>query len=900
MNPDSQGSGRSDGDGGNGKALSEESLYRGGLVKQARQSAKAGLPPGSTGEGIHPLAISRPVSPPSPPTFSSNEIPRYPEPPPQAGQLSALPLRSAQRPPPETSTAGWSPPTPQQWPQQWDSVGPPTANIPREERSLGKGPPPRRPPRPSYVPPLLPDSLAERFRVLQQQYQEPREPYSPDQESLSSASIRPLASSSGSMSYFPIPAVAPLNIQQKRILGPPPSARKGSSSYYPQNSLVTSIPEEISEAHGPLASSHVVSSGWGDEPPGHPVGESILEEQEPNTTNPSTDTRGSRIRGHDESKGLGPVDSRKGKRRKRSSKMAGSGKFQSEKGFRAGEIYDPLKGSRRPHPKDLTPGTRSRDTAMQMGPHQPRGRTDELVAPPPLPGNSPFPSPTSPLPDVPLMQARPGSRGAVDPRVNQIMGHLEKGGAIPSNSTVSPQTSTSSSRSDQISKRPPRLNLSREGETRASQTSLPELIRRATRLAANLERARTASRTGLMDILGASAKSSRAGSISDILAAFPSPSIGTPPSARWQSSTRTKSSMVRDQAPPMPDSKNEGGPKGSRSRKCCGMPVWVFVLLLAILVLLIAAAVVIPITLIVLPRTRNNPPSLASCKKNVPCGNGGTPVVADKSCGCICANGFTGKACATVRDQNCIFTDIDVGQSGYVYQNATVGNGIARLLAGAKSNFSIPLDSTILLSRFSSTNLSCTAENLLVTFNERSQRRSLPMQFVMPEIDLAEKASFLLHPPLPQTTRPPSHPHHHLPRVAALAQPAGGAAITSNDIIFAAPSVTTYIPPSPATATGTSIEPSPSSSSPNDSSPESIPAKALDFARVVVLFVFQERNLNNAVAANKRLQTVLADPKTWNATPVPAADTILVDFSTWTVDLGNGSVYGPGPGTSGV
>ena len=898
MNPDTQGSGRPDG--GDGK---EESLHRGGSRKLARQRAKADLPPLSTGYGTRPLVISRPVNSPSPPTPGPTEIPRYPEPPHLAGQ-SSLPGGSIQRSPSEVRTAGWSPSTSPQWPQQWPQqgypAGPQTANSPTQERSLGKGPPPQRPPRPSYVPPLFPpDSVAERFRLLQQQYQEPREPNSPTQESPSSAFIRPLSTSSGSIPDFPVHAVAPLNFQQRRILGPPPSARKGSSSYYPQKSLVTSIPEEISEAQA--SSSHVVSSGWDDSPPEHHVGERILEAQEPITISPSTDRRGSRIGDHDESTGLdGPTNSRKGRRKKRTSQPTGSGRFQSEEAFRAGDIHDPSRDGRRLHPKALTPGTRPRDTTIEMEPH-PRGRTDErnataasLFSPPPLPGNSPFPSPTSPLPDVPVMQAYPGPRGAVDPRVNQIMGHLEKGGAIPSNPTVSPQPSMTSSRSDRISKRPARLNLSRDGESRASQTSLPELIRRATRLAANLERARTASRTGLMDILSASAKSSRAGSISDILAAFPSPSIGTPPSARWHSSTRTKSSLVRDQPPPLPDSKKEGGTKKSKSRKCCGMPVWVFILLLGILVLLIAAAVVIPITLIVLPRTRNNPTNLASCKKKFLCGNGGTNVVVDKSCRCICANGFTGAACATGRDQSCIFTDIKVGESRTVYQNATVGDGIARLLAGAKANFSIPLDSTILLSRFSSNNLSCEAENLLVTFNQNSQRRSLPMQFVIPEFDLAEKSSFLIHPPLPQTTRPPSHPHHHLPRAAAADY---GGAVTSNDIIFAAsstpPSDATPTPSRP-TATGTSVKPSPTSSSPNDSSSQGIPAKVLDFARVAVLFVFQEKTLNVAIAANKRLQTVLADPKTWNSTTVVSIDTILVDFSKWIVDLGNGSIYGPG------
>ncbi|KAG9528566.1 hypothetical protein KCU79_g23242, partial [Aureobasidium melanogenum] len=49
------------------------------------------------------------------------------------------------------------------------------------------------------------------------------------------------------------------------------------------------------------------------------------------------------------------------------------------------------------------------------------------------------------------------------------------------------------------SKRPPRLNVDavREAEARGSLTSLPDLIRRATKVASNLDRGRTASRLGL-------------------------------------------------------------------------------------------------------------------------------------------------------------------------------------------------------------------------------------------------------------------------------------------------------------------------------------------------------------------------------------------------------------------
>ncbi|KAG9924008.1 hypothetical protein KCU98_g21711, partial [Aureobasidium melanogenum] len=75
------------------------------------------------------------------------------------------------------------------------------------------------------------------------------------------------------------------------------------------------------------------------------------------------------------------------------------------------------------------------------------------------------------------------------------------------------------------SKRPPRLNVDavREAEARGSLTSLPDLIRRATKVASNLDRGRTASRLGLNffddDAPQAHASDNRrSGSLSDILA----------------------------------------------------------------------------------------------------------------------------------------------------------------------------------------------------------------------------------------------------------------------------------------------------------------------------------------------------------------------------------------------
>ncbi|MCJ1268733.1 hypothetical protein MMC22_008621 [Lobaria immixta] len=911
MNPGSQTSGRSVGD--NVRRLNE-SAQGGGSGNGAKAGARAGPSPESARAETGTVRMDR-ANQPSPQMSGPSRMSRYPEHPLQGGQVPIPPLRPTYRPPPPTiRTQGLTSPNRQHWPQPQGYPHERQTTGPTQERPPTRGAPPQRPPRPAYVPSMHPsDTPGDRFHQLQPQFQKPRHPNqppvyredglqnSPYRESPSNPT-RPSASPFANLPDFPLPAVAPLNVQQPRrsaSFGPPPSARKGASSYYMQNSFVAPIPEEISEAHPSFASSHAMPQSWDDVHPNQYQGEGIYGEYP--ARSPGIDGPGSRLGDHDESTQLvRPPSSGKQKRKKKMVQTTELDRTKSGKATAGAAINDSSDGNRL-YPKALTPVAMASDAAIEMGSKQrgdTGGRNDATTAlVPPSPGNSPFPSPTSPLPQVPHMPPHPGSQSMADPRVQEILGNIEKGTAISSSGDVSPLTSGSFV-SERTARRPPPLNLSltKEGE-RASQTSLPELIRRATRLAANLERTR-ASKAGLMDLLGGSTKSSRAGSISDMLAAFPSPSIATPPSVRWPPSSMTKSSTTKGQAPQLPDSKAEGAPHKSKARKCCGMPLWIFVLLLAIVVLLIAAAVVIPITLIVLPRMRHGAPSLASCKEKALCRNGGTNLVVDNSCGCVCANGFTGSTCINPPDESCIFTDIKIGGARTVYQNATVGSAIPRLFFGASSNFSIFLDSTTLLSRFSATNLTCIEENVLVTFDGKAQRRSLPMQFVMPNVDLVKKA------PLPTAPQFPAHtiaPQRLAPRAESIAGTVSSDVATSNGILLAVtptivPEASPTISQSTANPTGATSKPSPAPSSspspPGESTSNGIPVRAFDFARVAVLLIFQETNLNIAVSANQRLRFALENPKTWNLSAIFATDAILVDFAKFTVDLGNGTTVG--------
>lgn len=221
--------------------------------------------------------------------------------------------------------------------------------------------------------------------------------------------------------------------------------------------------------------------------------------------------------------------------------------------------------------------------------------------------------------------------------------------------------------------RPPQLDMEavRDSEARGSITSLPDLIRRATRLAANLDRGKTASRTGLFDMFNAEKKEQRrrSGSISDILASFPLPSRGTPDGtrteSRWPSPFPSKLNQRMSHLASHESGSSTQLPRSGR--RCCGMSLCIFIVIMLLLAILIAAAILVPVVLIVLPRQRQaatnatGPSSLANCPASAPCQNGGISVVSGDTCRCVCTSGFTGNRCVTVADPGCTTTDMRTG-----------------------------------------------------------------------------------------------------------------------------------------------------------------------------------------------------------------------------------------------
>jgi len=372
-----------------------------------------------------------------------------------------------------------------------------------------------------------------------------------------------------------------------------------------------------------------------------------------------------------------------------------------------------------------------------------------------------------------------------------------------------------------------------------------------------------------------------------MLASFPPPGLATPserPSrmSRWPSPfANTALSRGQTASPNSPSASAK-----QRQRKCCGLPLWAFILLIIALVLLIAAAVVIPVTLIVIPRQHqhgsSNDNALAQCQKQLTCANGGTNVFMSNSCRCVCVNGYTGSQCTIAADDGC--TTADLSSSNADYRNATLGSSIPRLFKGAESNFSIPLNSSALLSLFSTTNLSCTSENALVTFNGQSKRlaRSVPLL----DIEAALVEPFTVLPTPTPTPRPHlskekrGNSYAYSYASSTLLAPSSSSAphtMTSNGIIMAAPT---------GTATAANSAATPSALVVDDA--------MLDFARISVLFILQQTmQLDTAVSAQAGIQSLFSKGEK-GAQTVKVGGGITVDFSAMQVMLSNGTAVGRG------
>ncbi|OXV06313.1 hypothetical protein Egran_05918 [Elaphomyces granulatus] len=439
--------------------------------------------------------------------------------------------------------------------------------------------------------------------------------------------------------------------------------------------------------------------------------------------------------------------------------------------------------------------------------------------------------------------------------------------------TSTPNSGTQGGRSDL--RRPQNRNLDGD-DIRASQTSLPELIRRATKLASNLDRGKTASRVGILDMLNGSRSASsplnrRSGSISDILASFPSPRI-TPNSelrSSWPLHSKETGGDFKSAFSPNPTTC-----PSKQKRQLCGMPLLCFIVLCFLVLLLILTAIIVPIMFFVI---RRNPTPQASstpwgtCQDSTPCMNGGISIQPDNVCACLCVEGFSGSQCTVSGDTSCSTTDISNGTSGN--QNVTLGNALPRLFNISNTDFGIPLDQSDILALFSVNTVSCTNQNSLVTFNGvRAVRRSPRSHFEYPIL-----------PPEP-TERPAVGDGNDdesgrgiFARQEAIA--------TANNIVFE-PSQ-----PLSSTLTSTNTSPTTTQMASSTSSP-SVPRRVLDFSSIAILFIFEQTNtISAASAAQTQIQSFLTNMSA-NLYALNTTGNFILNFVDFTIALSNGTTVG--------
>lgn len=400
--------------------------------------------------------------------------------------------------------------------------------------------------------------------------------------------------------------------------------------------------------------------------------------------------------------------------------------------------------------------------------------------------------------------------------------------------------------------------------------------------------------------------------LSDMLAAFPPPAHPAPSTTR-----RSFRDSIRQQVQswPLPLNLNRStnsmqesmpgfGPSRAQSnekpgRRCCGLPLWGFIVVLIVVLLLIAAAIVIPLEFLVIRKQNASSAAQAAlqqCQSQLTCANGGTHVVNQGVCSCLCTNGFTGSDCTVPGTTGC--TTISLAGNN-APKNVTVGNAIPRLLQQAQTNFSIPLSDTEILAKLNAGGLSCSAENALVTFDGKAVREGSALSVVSDSSGPVNVANVINGVILTTVTimvggrTTITIPFVAPPTQSAGVQDGGGNGVTtsiaassafSTTITLRRPTSTTSAPSYPASDIPTSTSTvtttmTMSSGEPLPTGTFAVTEEVLDFARVAVLFILQKETLSNAEAAQTSLQKFFSSARPGSGTTVAAARNITIGNS---------------------
>lgn len=738
------------------------------------------------------------------------------------------------------------------------------------------------------------------------------EPVSPEILSPMTGSSRPSTLSSvGSIPDFPAPAQMGPG-RRSANLGPPPLSRRGASSYYSQASFVSPIPEESPRpSHQSYASSAAIPRSWGaPSPRDDEYREGDYDDEE--------------IRDYARYQN-GPIDEARGESRGSSDDSDDRDLIRRASfGRRAKPSVIMNKSSERAehHRAASSPQTMSSMALTPTGLTAPRPST--------APREAAWSSEDRVSGGTGSADTRTTSSSSTHGSDSNIVTINEPAATYHPTSKFTPKTTpdpnylvpspaaslrTPSPGFSTLSaiRRPPRLDINavRDAEARGSLTSLPDLIKRATTLAAMMDVGkRPGSRMALGDFgseddyaeaarekeIGVPLDQKHKSTLSGMLAAFPPPGLSN---SRNGIPLRRTSTSLTDYDPSSPRD-----PRSShrKRRRCCGLPPWGFLLLVFVVLVAAAAAVVVPLEFFVFRKARTAGPAalsaLQTCENNpsTRCQNGGVSMIDAGTCACICTNGFTGALCTAANATGCASSYSISGLSS----NTTLGDAISRLLNDAQTNFSIPLDAKTVVARFNTNSLSCVAENALVTFDGLSGRvgdqgdvaQSMTTA-VAAKRDAKKSESFT------STSSSSTSPTSSSPSTSAAPIATGSGGITYKPSTQT-PSTSTS-PPTPTLTPTSKSAASTTTSSATSSTPSVDPAalfpiteQVLDFARVAVLFILQEDSLDAAVTAQSALQHFLSLQSSTNsaATNVSLGNNAFANLVDFTLNLGKGTVGG--------
>lgn len=705
-------------------------------------------------------------------------------------------------------------------------------------------------------------------------------------------------SSVGSIPDFPLPVQMNATGPPRRStnFGPPPTSRRGASSYYSNASFVSPIPEESdrSRSHGSYASSNAIPSSWGDDSPRFQFNEAESPRIEDDAFE-EEEGRKSRDSHFDDNEEQSLVRSASlGKRAKPQLITTRSSSGEKTEQLQRAQLE--IANVRAKTAQDIAKAMLGATVGAQAASKPPQAAGSRATVWPGLDDNKENipPQSTDRIAQAVTLDDDTGNRTQQE----QSSSANNPPSRSPDSGLARADSETRGYSRMSAIRRPPQLDMMaiKEADKRGSLTSLPDLIKRATRLAAMMEKGkRPASRLDDMsgfpsdEELGRAKPVARdarpASGISGMLAAFPSP-LAVP-----QTEKPRRDSFWPVYGSDFGRSTPLARPPQKPPRRCCGLPLGWFIVMLFILACIIAAAVVVPLELLVFNKksSANTAQSaLSSCQSNTTCANGGIVTATDNVCSCICTNGFMGSNCTIAGSDGC--TTMSLNSTSGALTNATLGTAIPRLVAQAQTNYSISLSTETILARFNEANLSCVAENALVTFDGLSSSSGNEQAAVSTSAAAATTTAAAVR-------RDTTISISYNPTVAVSVITIGGSAPSSVN-----PTITHDTSAMTATSASRSQSTTSSTTTRTTHGPAStssgsfiVTDEVLDFARVATLLVLQEKSLNAAISAQNAIQHFLSTDSalltTESASNVTIGTNESIDLYDFRVDLG-GSLEG--------